>query len=263
MTEATAPVLLTVEAGLATLTLNRPDLLNAIDVATAQAFRDAVRTIAADDSVRAILIRGEGRAFCAGGDISRFTEGGDPEAAITAIIEPLHEGLALLGSLPQPSVACLQGAVAGGGFSLALACDFAVAAENAKFTMAYARIGGTLDASGSYHLVRAVGMKKAREIALLAETFDAAEALRLGLVTRVVPLADVRAESEALARRLADGPTQAYGRIRKLLDASAGNSLQDQLDLERQTFAEATRTVDFREGIAAFLEKRPARFSGK
>ena len=263
MSEAAAPILLAIDAGVATLTLNRPGVLNAIDVAMAEAFLAAIEAIAADDTVRAILIRGEGRGFCAGGDVSQFTKGGDPEAAIGAIIEPLHAGLVLLGGLRQPSVACLQGAVAGGGFSLALACDFAVAAENAKFTMAYARIGATPDASGSFHLARAVGMKKAREIALLAETFDAAEALRLGLVNCVVPLGEVESEAFALARRLAAGPTQAYGRIKMLLDASGTNTLGEQLELERQTFAASTRTADFREGITAFLEKRPATFTGQ
>jgi 2-(1,2-epoxy-1,2-dihydrophenyl)acetyl-CoA isomerase len=263
MSEAAAPILLTIEAGVATLTLNRPAVLNALDVATAKAFLAAVEAIAASDAVRAILIRGEGRGFCAGGDVSQFTGGGDPEAAIDAIIKPLHAGLALLAGLPQPSVACLHGAVAGGGFSLALACDFAVAADNTKFTMVYARIGATPDASGSYHLVRAVGMKKAREIALLADAFDATEALRLGLVNRVVPVGEVEAQALALAQRLATGPTQAYGRTKALLDASAMNTLAEQLELERQTFAATTRTADFREGVAAFTEKRRARFVGR
>lgn len=263
MSDPDAPILLAIEAGVATLTLNRPAVLNAFDVAMAKAFLARVEEIAANDAVRAILLKGAGRGFCAGGDVSQFTQGGDPEAAIGAIIAPLHAGLALLGSLKQPSVACLHGAVAGGGFSLALACDLAIAADNARFTMAYARIGAAPDAGGSYHLVRAVGMKKAREIALLAETFDASEALRLGLVNRVVPAGEVEGEALALARRLAAGPTQAYGRIKMLLDASAANTLGEQLELERKAFAETTRTADFREGIAAFVEKRPAAFSGR
>jgi len=263
MPDAAASILLTIDAGVATLTLNRPAVLNALDVAMAEAFLAAIQAIAASDAVRAILIKGAGRGFCAGGDVSQFTQGGDPEAAIGAIIAPLHAGLALLAGLPQPSVACLHGAVAGGGFSLALACDLAIAAENAKFTMAYARIGATPDGSGSHHLVRAVGMKKAREIALLAETFDAAEALRLGLINRVVPTGEVEAQALALARLLAAGPTQAYGGIKKLLDASGANTLNEQLELERETFAASTRTADFREGIAAFTEKRPARFTGR
>lgn len=263
MTAATDPVLLSVTDGLATLTLNRPSVLNAFDAAMARAFLASIEAIAARDDVRAILLKGEGRGFCAGGDVSQFTNGGDPEAAIEAIIQPLHAGLLMLDGLRQPSLACLQGPVAGAGFSLALACDLAIAADDAKFTLAYARIGATPDGSGTYHLPRVVGMKKAKEIALLADTLDAAEALRLGLVNRVVPAAQLDAEASALARRLAAGPTQSYGRIKGLLGASGGNTLAQQLEAERQAFLASTRTADFAEGIAAFLGKRPAGFTGR
>ncbi|WP_439498726.1 enoyl-CoA hydratase/isomerase family protein [Bosea sp. (in: a-proteobacteria)] len=256
-------VLLTVEAGVALLTLNRPEVLNAFDAAMAESFLARIEEIAARDDVRAILIRGEGRGFCAGGDVSQFTRGGDPGAAIEAIIQPLHAGLRRLDALKQPSVACLHGAVAGAGFSLALACDLAVAAENAKFTLAYARIGATPDGSGTWHLPRLVGLRKAKELALLAETIDAAEALRLGLVNRVVPADAVADEAQQLARRLAAGPTQAYGRIKALLGASGGNTLAEQLEAERDAFHGSTRTEDFREGVSAFLKKRPATFTGR
>lgn len=258
----TDSVLLDVDAGIATLTLNRPTVLNAFDAVMAQAFLEAIEAIAARDDVRAILLKGAGRGFCAGGDVSQFT-GGDMEAAVDAIIQPLHAGLRGLDALPQPSVACLHGPVAGAGFSLALACDLAIAAEDAKFTLAYACIGATPDGSGTYHLARAVGMKKAREIALLAETIDAGEALRLGLVNRVVPAASVEAEALALAQRLAGGPTQAYGRIKALLNASGTATLAAQLEAERQAFKASTGTQDFREGVAAFIEKRKPRFEGR
>jgi len=262
MSNPSDPTILTVDAGVAVLRLNRPAVLNAFDAAMAEAFLTRIEDIAARDDVRAILIKGEGRGFCAGGDVAQFTGGGDPEAAIEAIIQPLHAGLRLLDSLKQPSVACLHGAVAGAGFSLALACDLAIAAENAKFTLAYARIGATPDGSGTFHLPRLVGMRKAKELALLAETIEAAEALRLGLVNRVVPADTVEAEAMALARRLAAGPTQAYGRIKSLLAASGGNTLAEQLEAERQAFRASTHTADFREGVTAFLEKRPAKFTG-
>ncbi|SEG66623.1 enoyl-CoA hydratase/isomerase family protein [Bosea lathyri] len=265
MSNPSDPIILTVDAGVALLRLNRPAVLNAFDAPMAEAFLARIEDIAARDDVRAILIKGEGRGFCAGGDVAQFTGGGDPEASIEAIIQPLHAGLRLLDSLKQPSVACLHGAVAGAGFSLALACDLAIAAENAKFTLAYARIGATPDGSGTFHLPRLVGMRKAKELALLAETIEAAEALRLGLVNRVVPADTVEAEAEAmaLARRLAAGPTQAYGRIKSLLAASGGNTLAEQLEAERQAFRASTHTADFREGVAAFLEKRPASFTGR
>lgn len=256
------PVLLDIAGGIATVTLNRPAVLNAFDSVMAQAFLESIEAIAARDDVRAILLKGAGRGFCAGGDVSQFTRG-DAEAAVDAIIQPLHAGLRRLDALPQPSVACLHGPVAGAGFSLALACDLAIASEDAKFTLAYARIGATPDGSGTYHLARAVGMKKAREIALLAETIDAGEALRLGLVNRVVPTASVEAEALALAQRLAGGPTQAYGRIKALLDASGTATLAAQLEAERQAFKASTGTQDFREGVAAFIEKRKPRFEGR
>ena len=263
MSNPSDPIILTVDTGIAVLRLNRPAVLNAFDAAMAEAFLACIEDIAARDDVRAILIKGEGRGFCAGGDVAQFTGGGDPEASIEAIIQPLHAGLRLLDSLKQPSVACLHGAVAGAGFSLALACDLAIAAENAKFTLAYARIGATPDGSGTFHLPRLVGMRKAKELALLADTIDAAEALRLGLVNRVAPADTVEAEAMALARRLAAGPTQAYGRIKSLLAASGGNTLAEQLEAEHQAFRASTHTADFREGVAAFLEKRPASFTGR
>jgi 2-(1,2-epoxy-1,2-dihydrophenyl)acetyl-CoA isomerase len=263
MSDRSDSIILRVDAGVAILTLNRPAVLNAFDAPMAEAFLARIEDIAARTDIRAILIRGEGRGFCAGGDLAQFTGGGDPEAAIEAIIQPLHAGLRLLDSLEQPTVACLHGAVAGAGFSLALACDLAIAAENAKFTLAYARIGATPDGSGTFHLPRLLGMRKAKELALLAETIDAAEALRLNLVTRVVPMETLEAEAVALAGRLAAGPTQAYGRIKNLLAASGGNTLGGQLEAERQAFRASTHTDDFREGVTAFLQKRAAKFTGR
>lgn len=262
MIDPSSSILLAVDAGVAVLTLNRPDVLNAFDAAMADTFLARIEEIAARRDVRAILLKGAGRGFCAGGDVSQFTAGGDPAAAIEAIIRPLHAGLKRLDELPQPAIACLHGAVAGAGFSLALACDLAIAAESAKFTLAYARIGATPDGSGTYHLPRIVGMKKAKELALLAETIDAGEALRLGLINRTVRAEILDAEGMTLARRLAAGPTQAYGRIKSLLGASLSHSLGDQLDAERDAFHASTRTADFGEGVSAFLEKRPARFTG-
>lgn len=258
----TETVLLAVAGGVATLTLNRPAVLNAFDAEMARALLERVEELAGREDIRAVLIKGEGRGFCAGGDVSQFGAGGDPAVAVDAIIEPLHAAMLRLAELRAPTLACLHGAVAGAGFSLALACDLAIAAEDARFSMAYARIGATPDASGTFHLPRLLGMRKARELALLGETLAADEALRLGLVNRVVPPAELSAQAQALAERLAAGPTRAYGRIRQLLDASLDRSLAEQLEAERAAFLASTRTADFSEGIAAFLEKRPARFTG-
>jgi len=254
-------VVLTVVDAVAVVRLNRPSVLNAIDAETALAVLDTFNAIADRDDIRAIVLAGEGRAFCAGGDVSQF-RADDPEAAVDAIITPLHDALRRLDELPQPSIVAVHGAVAGAGFSLALACDLAVAANTAKFTLAYARIGVSPDGSSTYHLPRIVGLRKAKELALLADTIDAAEALRLGLVNAVVPAEDLEEEAMRLARRLAAGPTAAYGQIRALLTDSIGRDLDGQLEAERAAFKSLTRTGDFREGVAAFLEKRPAHFRG-
>jgi 2-(1,2-epoxy-1,2-dihydrophenyl)acetyl-CoA isomerase len=254
-------VVLSVVDAVAVVRLNRPSVLNAIDAGTAVALLETFDAIADRGDVRAIVLTGEGRAFCAGGDVSRFRTD-DPEAAVDAIIAPLHDALRRLNKLPQPSIAAVHGAVAGAGFSLALACDLAIAGDTARFTLAYARIGVSPDGSSTFHLPRIVGLRKAKELALLADTIDAAEALRLGLVNAVVPAGDLEEEAMRLARRLAAGPTAAYGRIRALLTDSVDRDLDGQLEAERASFKSLTGTDDFREGVAAFLEKRPAHFRG-
>ncbi|KLK92347.1 enoyl-CoA hydratase [Microvirga vignae] len=254
-------ITLSVANAVATIKLNRPSVLNAIDAGAARAFLKTLQVIADRSDVRAIVLRGEGRAFCAGGDVGRFGDG-DPEAAINEIITPFHEALRLLDGLPQPSIAAVHGAAAGAGFSLALACDFAIATETAKFTLAYARIGVSPDGSSTYHLPRIVGLRKAKELALLADTIDAAEALRLGLVNWVVPEAELDSECARLAARLASGPSAAYHRIRDLLTSSFNRDLDAQLEAERQAFKALSRTQDFQEGVSAFLNKAPAQFKG-
>jgi len=154
-------------------------------------------------------------------------------------------------------------AVAGAGLSVALAADFVVAADDAKFTMAYTRIGTTPDGSGTFSLPRIVGLRKALELTLLSDPVDAAEALRLGLVNKVVPAADLARETDALARRLAAGPTAAYGRVKHLLRASFSHTLSEQLHAEREAFIASAGTADFAEGVAAFVNKRPPHFEGR
>ena len=179
-----------------------------------------------------------------------------------ALIEPLHEGLEILTSLPRPVIASLHGAVAGAGWSIALATDLAIAADNAIFTLAYSKLGTSLDGSSSWSLPRLVGLRKAMEIAMLSDTYEASEALRLGLVNRLVPAADLADETDRLARRLAEGPTFAYGKIKALLRDSSNNTLRRQLIAEADAFGECANTEDFAEGVTAFLSKRAAKFSG-
>lgn len=262
MDQAGSPVLLAFEQAVAIVTLNRPRVLNALDARMAQALADAVERIATNGTVRALLLRGEGRAFCAGGDVVSFAED-EPATAVEAIIDPFHAALRALDALKLPTVAAVQGPVAGAGFSLAMACDLCIAGDDAVFNMAYSRIGASPDGSATYRLPRLVGTRKALELALLAEPVSAAEAQALGLVNRVVPAASLQSEATALARRLAHGPTAAYARIKHLVGRSLGNDLSAQLDLEREAFLAGTRTADFKEGAQAFLAKRLPQFEGR
>jgi 2-(1,2-epoxy-1,2-dihydrophenyl)acetyl-CoA isomerase len=258
MSEPTSSLLVGRDGPIARLQFNRPAQLNALDRATAQAFAQACRDLASDHSVRAVIIDGAGRAFTAGGDLAELRA--DPTGAAIGLIGPMHEAIVLLAEMRAPVIASLHGAVAGAGMSLALACDFAIAAEGTRFTLAYASIGTSCDLSGSWSLPRLVGLRKALEIALLSEPFDAAEALRLGLINRVVPAAELEAQTLALARRLASGPALAIAQLKRLMHISFEHDLRGQLDAERAAFLRCAATHDFAEGIDAFLAKRAPKF---
>lgn len=259
-----SPILLDIADGVARIRFNRPKVLNALDEATILAFKAAVDEVTADLGVRVVVLSGEGRAFLAGGDVSRFhTAGPDAPKVVAAIIDPFHQAILALAGLAAPVIASVHGAVAGAGLSVALAADLAIAADDAVFTMAYTRIGTTPDGSGTFSLPRVVGLRKAMELALLSDTVDAAEALRLGLVNKVVPVAALAHETHLLARRLASGPTEAYGRIKHLLRASFRHTLSEQLHAEREAFIASAGTADFAEGVAAFVAKRPPEFEGR
>ncbi len=260
-TPAQAPVLITRDGAVATLQMNRPAAFNALDAHTAEAFHAACRALATDASVRAVVVCGAGRSFGVGGDLAAMR--GNASVVAPQLIDGLHGGLKLLAAMNAPVIASLQGAVAGGSMSLALGCDLAIAADNASFNLAYTRVGASCDGSSSWALPRLVGLRRAMEIALLSEGFDAAEALRLGLVNRVVPAADLQAETAKLAQRLAAGPTLAYGRVKRLLRQSLDRDFAGQLDAEAEAFVAGTRTRDFHEGLEAFFAKRPAVFDGR
>jgi 2-(1,2-epoxy-1,2-dihydrophenyl)acetyl-CoA isomerase len=257
------PLLLDVAAGVARIRFNRPAALNAIDVAMARAFHDACQRLQRASDIRVIVLSGEGKAFMAGGDLAGFHAdlAAAPETA-RAMIEPLHTGLAIMTELPQPVIACLHGAVAGAGVSIALACDLAIAADNTRFALAYSRIGASIDAGCSWSLPRIVGLRKAMELSLLADPLDASDALRLGLVNRVVPAAALAIETEVWVQRLAAGPTAAYGKIKHLLRTSHATQLAQQFNAEQAAFLACAASDDFAEGLHAFFEKRQAKFVG-
>ncbi len=259
-----SPILLSIDQGIARITFNRPAVLNAIDASLATDFLDALKDLSSTPDVRVIILNGAGKGFMAGGDVGAF-HADLPNAGDTAdaIIGPLHEALAFMTRLPQPVIASVHGAVAGAGVSLAMACDLAIAADNARFTLAYSRIGASLDGASSWSLPRIIGLRKAMELALTAETIDAHEALRLNMVNRVVPAATLAAETDAFARRLADGPTFAFGRIKALLRQSFELSIEEQMAAEQTSFRACASTQDFAEGLNAFFEKRPAAFKGR
>lgn len=254
-------VLMTREDGVTTLSVNRPAALNALDVATARAFLAACQSLASDLQLRVVVLRGEGKAFGAGGDIAALQA--NPAATANELIACLHEAVLLLTRLDAPVIASLHGVVAGGSLSLAMACDLAIAAEGTRFNLAYANLGASCDLSGSWHLPRLVGLRNAMQIALLSDTFDAAEALRLGLVNRVVPDARLQDETQALAQRLATGPTRAYGHMKRLLRQSFDHDLPTQLGAEREAFEACTQTADFAEGVDAFRGRRRPVFAGR
>lgn len=258
-------ILLAREGGIATLTLNRPDSLNSLDLAMMDALVVNAMALAADDSVRCIVIRGAGRHFMAGGDIRTFAANlGAPPAQrrqdFARIVQRVHTAIETIYRMPQPVIAAVHGAVAGFGLSLMCACDLAVAADSSYFTSAYRHIGLTPDGGATYALPRIVGVKKAMEIVLLGERFGVDEALRLGLINRVVPEAELGVAVGKLAAALASGPALAMRNGKRLINQSLGHSLSTQLDAEATSFAACSATPDFVEGIGAFLDKRTPRF---
>ncbi len=259
-----------VDGGVCTITLNRPDALNALDRDMAAALVAVTRAAEADDGVRAVLIRGAGEHFMAGGDIKTFSnwlaelpDRSQRRDRFESFIHEVHPCILAITAMPKPVLAAVRGAVAGFGMSLMMACDMALAAEDSVFTLAYCHIGTSPDGSSTYMLPRAVGSKRAFEIACLGERFGADEARQIGLINRVVESSGLDAEAGGLAARLAAGPTLAYAKTKALLNASPHRGLENQLAAEAAAFGECAAGEDFAEGLAAFLAKRAARFIGR
>jgi 2-(1,2-epoxy-1,2-dihydrophenyl)acetyl-CoA isomerase len=227
------------------------------------ALRVAVEDVSRDASVRAVLLRGEGPAFCAGGDVPLFKER-LPELPDLIVHwgRELHFAIQELRRMEKPVLAAVHGAVAGAGMSLMFAADLAVAAADTRFTLAYSNIGASPDGGSTYFLPRLVGYRKAMELALLPERFDAQTAQSLGLVNWVVPPEQLGQEGVRIARRLASGPTRAYAEAKRLFNQSGGAAMEAQMEEELRAFARCARTADLREGVTAFVEKRPPVFTG-
>jgi 2-(1,2-epoxy-1,2-dihydrophenyl)acetyl-CoA isomerase len=250
------------------ITLNRPEILNAVNRETIAALAAAVAEAGDDPAARAVLLRSAGTHFCAGGDITMFAElisltPAERQKALYGIVDTLHPLLVRMRHMPKPVVAAVQGAAAGFGLSLVLAADLALAAEDAVFTSGYIHLGTSPDGGMTATLPRIVGLKHAAELMLLGDRFDARRALELGLVNRVVPAEKLGAEAAALATRLAAGPTHAYGRTKALLQATLGDAFDAQLRRETESFAACAASEDFAEGVRAFLEKRAPVFTGR
>jgi len=257
-------VLFEQHGAIGTLTFNRPAVYNAMNDQLILALRDTLRTAQASTTLRAMVVKGAGKAFLAGGDVGVFYQQKDTIAdAVTPLGDALHEAIIAIRTLPFPVIAQIHGAVAGAGLSLALACDFAVAAESAHFTSAYARIGLSPDGGSTFFLPRIVGMKKALELIMLSDTLSAGQAHDCGLINRVVADDQLESEVAALALHLAAGPTQAYARAKLLVNQSFQTPIRQHLDDEIARFAECARTEDFREGVTAFVEKRKPDFKGR
>jgi len=249
---------------IARLTLNRPEVGNALNDAMARDLMDAALQCSEDPTVRVVLFSGAGATFCVGGDLKMFAAGGDqlPSGA-KELTTYLHAAISFLARMDAPVIAVVQGAAAGAGLSLACACDLLVAAESARFRVAYTRVGLTPDGSSTYFLPRLIGLRRALELTLTNRTLTTQEAYDWGLVNVVAPDAELTMRAEELAAQLVAGAPLALGAAKRLLHASWNTTLETQMASESQAIADITRTADTREGIAAFVEKRTPHYTGK
>jgi 2-(1,2-epoxy-1,2-dihydrophenyl)acetyl-CoA isomerase len=257
-------VLLERAGQVATITLNRPDAYNALNLPLARHLFEVVLEVDEDPDVRCVVLTGAGKAFCGGGDVKVFA---DNLPRIGILVKELttyiHGVVSRLARSPKPVITAVNGVAAGGGLSLALAGDVVVAAESARFTMAYSRIAATPDGSSTYFLPRLVGLRRAVELHFTNRVLSAREALEWGLITRVTPDAELKGAVAALAAELAQGPTKAFGGAKLLFHRSTHESLETQMELEAQAIAACGHTEDFREGVTAFANKTAPRFRGR
>jgi 2-(1,2-epoxy-1,2-dihydrophenyl)acetyl-CoA isomerase len=260
---AETPTILTACAeGVATITLNRPEARNAFDMTMRQDLEASLVTLDADPGVRVVVVRGAGEHFCAGGDVKLMRDTPMTAAEGQERVEAINRAILALARFRAPTIAMVDGAAAGAGCNLALACDLVVASDRARFGEVFAKIGLIPDAGGTYFLPRRVGLARAKELVFTADIIEAREAERIGLINRVVPAPDLEKEAYALARRIADGPPRALSAAKTLLDRATGLDLESALHWEALTQGAMIASTDHREGLRAFFEKRPPRFTG-
>jgi 2-(1,2-epoxy-1,2-dihydrophenyl)acetyl-CoA isomerase len=247
------------------ITLNRPDAANALNAELVKELEEVSLRCDEDPAVRAVLMTGAGKMFCGGGDLKSFAA--QPPAQLPAYLKKvtfyLHKAIHRFARMSAPLIVAVNGNAGGGGMSLALAGDIVLAAESSRFTLAYTRVGLTMDGSSTYFMPRLIGLRRTMELALTNRVLTAREAESIGLITRAVPDGELMKQAETLANELAQGATKAYGGIKRLMYASANNTLDEQMELEGEAIADAGRTRDGQEGIASFLAKRPPKFIGE
>lgn len=256
-------VVVTKADGIATVRLNDPGSLNALSVPMANRLREALAELAKDPTVRVLVLTGTGRGFCAGGDVQSFYDHrDDPHEVMQQVLDGLHGAIEVLIDLPFPTVAAINGVVAGAGMGVACATDLAIAVDDAVLTMAYTGIGVSPDGSSTWFLPRLVGTRVAMDMILTNRRIGAEEAVALGIVNAAVPADEFDGAVSSLAAKLAAGPTKAYVRARHLLRSSMGNSPTEQMEAESAAILAAGETRDFYEGVTAFIEKRRPDFTG-
>lgn len=250
--------------GIAKITLNRPEAANGINLPLARELLLAAIHCDEDPGVRAVLITGSGKMFCAGGDLKSFATYGDAiSAKLKELTTHLHAAISCFARMNAPVIVAVNGTAAGAGFSLAVAGDLVLAAQSAKFTMAYTAAGLSPDGSSSYYLPRLIGLRKTQELMLTNRRLSAQEAMEWGAINRVVPDEDLQQVAADLAVQIASGPTLANGVVKKLLHSSFNNGLESQMEMEARFIAAMAKQLDGQEGIKAFMEKRKPEFQGK
>ncbi len=266
MTDSPAAVLLDLTDGVATITLNRPEAMNSLDVATKELLLETVRRVGDDPAARCVVLTGTGRAFCTGQDLKEhitILNSASSEALFRTVDEHYNPIVSALAAMPKPVIAAINGVAAGAGASLAFACDLRILADSAGFNLAFANVALSCDTGASYHLQQLVGRAKAIELLYLPRTLAAEESLALGLATRVVPAAELATEVRTLAERLASGPTVALGAMRQSVAYAAGHTFEEALAFESSMMQKTGATADHAAAVAAFVAKEKPVFEGR